>query len=183
MNSSAPLIRQRVRGWPLNSRDSKFQRRCLELKTYIEAKGELPRFTSKSEHLARWLSNLANGGGLTKPDKRAMLESLHPLVAELVEQQDSRTIIKVNHPIWQRKLQRLVAWVQENGQLPYSACSETGLYDWFCRNIRTLQRLPQELVKELYDSHPLIAAKVRAAQAKRVERGLSQKEESGPVGT
>ena len=47
-NSSSPLIRQRAQGWPLNSQDSKFKRRCLDLKAYIEMNGKLPRHTKRT---------------------------------------------------------------------------------------------------------------------------------------
>ena len=169
------------RGWLLNHQDSNFKRRCLELKAYIETNGKLPRLSAKtpnsqSHRLAVWLRDLINRGW-TKPDRRAMLESLHTLVAELLAKWDA-TPARIDLPKWQSRLRRLVAWVQENGHLPSTTGSETVLYEWLRRNLRRLSRLPQELVKQLLDSHLLIAAKVRAAQVKR-ERGLSQTEQSG----
>ena len=107
-----------------------------------------------------------------------MLESLHPLVAELVGQWDTRTTLRID----QRMLQRLVTWVQAKGHIPGSTSSEKRLYDWLYRNLQRLEWLPRELVEQLHDSHPLIAAKVREAQAKRVERVLSQKEHSAARG-
>ena len=96
VNSSSPLIRQRVKGWTLNSQDGKFKRRCLDLKAYIEMNGKLPRFSTKtpnsqSHRLAIWLKSLLNRDAWTKPGRREMLESLHPLVAELVGEWDTRT--------------------------------------------------------------------------------------------
>ena len=184
MNSPSPLIRQRAQRWLLNCQDDRFKRRCLELKAYIETNGKLPRLSAKtpnsqSHRLALWLSSLENGEVWTKPDRRAMLESLHPLVAELVRKWDARaarrTTLRIDLPSWQRMLQRLVAWVQATGKLPSSGCSDTGLYDWLRRNIRRLEQLPQELVKQLLDSHPLLAAQVRAAQAKHAERAGLQR--------
>ena len=90
INSSSPLIRQRVQGWLLHDQDGKFRGKCLELKAYLETHGKLPHFTRKAPRtlqrncLALWLSSLRDRGGWTKPDRRAMLESLHPLVAQLV---------------------------------------------------------------------------------------------------
>ena len=174
VNSSSSLLRQSAEGWLLNSQGGKFKRRCLELKAYIEMNNELPRHNTKlpnsrSNRLARWLSSLADGGGWTQPDRRATLESLHPLVIELVGKWDTRPTLRIRLPAWQRMLRRLVACVQAKGHLPNAACSQTevGLYDWLNRNIRRVERLPKELVKQLLDSHPLIAAKVRAAQAKQ----------------
>ena len=69
--------------------------------------------------------------------------------------------------------------MQAKGHIPGSTSSEKRLYEWLDRNLLRLHRLPRELVKQLYDSHPLVAAKVRAAQAKQVQRGLPQKEQSG----
>ena len=179
VNSSSRLILQRVGGWLLHDLDGKFKRRCLDLKAYIEMKGKLPRHTkrnpnSQSHRLAVWLRSVANRGGWSKPDRRAMLESLHPLVAELVAKW-SATTIRINLPTWQRKLHRLVNCVQAKGHLPRSVSSDEGLYEWLRQNLQRLERLPRELVKQLHDSHPLIAAKVRAAQAKHVEKGPSQK--------
>ena len=106
-----------------------------------------------------------------------MLESLHPLVAELVASWGSRTI-RIDRPKWQRMLQRLVNCVQATGHLPSCKGSEMVLYDWLRRILSRLQRLPRELVKQLHDSHPLIAAKVRAAQAMHVQRaGLKRMQE------
>ena len=174
MNSSSPLIRQRVQGWLSGDPDGKFKRRCLELKAYIEMNGELPRFNtntsnSQSHHLALWLSSLEKRGGWTKPDRRAMLESLHPLVADFMAKRDSRTA-RIDLPAWQTKLRRLVACVKAKKHIPRfgSGSSDRGLYDWLYRNLNKLDRLPRELVKQLQDSHPLIGAKVLAAQAKQV---------------
>ena len=185
VNSSSVLIRQRVQGWPLNRQNSKFKRRCLEMKAYIETNGELPRLTKKtpntqSHRLANWLKGLVTTGGWTKPDRRTMLESLHPLVAELVGKWRATTT-RINIPKWQQRLHELVTSVEAKGHLPSlcSTSSDERLYEWLRRNLRRLGRLPQELVKQLHDSHPLLAAKVSAAQAKRVESGLYQKEESG----
>ena len=185
MNSSSPLIRQRAQGWPLNSPDSKFKRRCLELKAFVETNGELPRQnkkdpTSQSHRLARWLSSLRYGAGWTKPDRRATLESLHPLVAELVVTWDT-TPTKTDLSAWQSIFQRLVNWVQAKGHLPGSSStsSEKELYYWLNRNLLRLERLPPELVEQLLDAHPLIAAKVRAAQAKRLERASLKRGSQG----
>ena len=187
MNSSSPLIQQRVQAWPLNLQDGKFKRWCLELKAFVEMNGELPRLTKKarssqSHRLAAWLSSLKDRGGWTPPYRREILESLHPLVAELVAKWDT-TPTRIDLRAWQRMFQRLVNWVQAKGHLPgFSSTSsdkELNLYNWLNRNLLRPQRMPQELVEQLLDSHPLIAAKVRAAQARCVEKGLSQKEQWG----
>ena len=183
VNSSSPLIRQRAQGWLLHDQDGKFKRRCLELKAYIEVNGELPRHTKKtpntpSNRLALWLRKVPERTVWTKSDRRALLESLHPLVAQLVAQWDTRTA-RIDLKNWQSMLQRLVACVQAKGHIPRATSSEKRLREWLYRNLQRLARLPRELVQQLHDSHPLVAAKVRAAQAKQVERGLSQKEQSG----
>ena len=178
VNSTSSLIRQRVQRWPQKI----FDRRWLELKAYIETNNELPRQTPKtpnlqSHRLALWLNGLKDREAWTKPDRRATLESLHPLMAELLAKWGAKAA-RIDLPVWQRRLQRLVAWVQAKGRLPSSTGSETALYDWLNRNLRRLRRLPQDLVKQLLHSHPLIAAKVRAAQAKQMawaglKKGLS----------
>ena len=102
-----------------------------------------------------------------------MLESLHPLVAQLVARWDTMPT-KIDLPKWQSVLQRLAAFVQAKRCLPGSY--DTVLNEWLRRNLRRLERLPQELVKQLHASHPLIAAKVRAVQEKHVKRaGLKRR--------
>ena len=166
----------------LNSQDGKFKRRCLELKAYIKTNGELPRRSTKttnlpSHRLALWLRSLANNAGWTRPDRRAMLESLHPLVAELVAKWDT-TPARIDLRLWQSTLQRVIACVQAKGHLPSSTSCDTGMYDWLNRNILRLERLPRELVKKLHDSHALVAAKVRAVLAKQVQMaGLKRNSE------
>ena len=110
-----------------------------------------------------------------------MLESLHPLVAELVAKWDAKTI-QVDLPTWQSNLQRLVACVQAKGHIPSSTSSDKVLYEWLRRNLRRLQRLPLELVKQLHNSHPLIAAKVHAAQTLHVERASLKRSSQGFTG-
>ena len=58
--------------------------------------------------------------------------------------------------------------MEVNGHLPLARSAEEGLYSWLYRNLRRLERLPQELVEQLRDSHPLIGARVRVAQVKHV---------------
>ena len=185
-NSSSLLIRQRVQGWVSSDQDGKFKRWCLELKTYVEMKGELPRFTyktpdSQSHRLAVWLKTVANRDGWSEPARREMLESLHPLVAELVAKWDAK-VVQVDLPTWQSMLQRLVARVQAKGHLRSSTSSDRRLYNWLDRNLRRLQRLPRALVKQLHDSHPLIDAKVRAAQALHAEKTGLKRSSQGFMG-
>ena len=175
-NSSLPLIRRRAQGWLANDQDGAFQRRCIELKSYMELNGELPRFTSKtpnsqSHRLALWLGSLRDRGGWNEPVRRAMLERLHPLVAELVAKWDARST-RIDLRAWQSVFRRLVNWVQAKGRLPRLSSTSSGkeLYNWLYRNLRRLERLPQELVQDLHDSHPLIAAEVRAAQMRQLGR-------------
>ena len=187
VRSSLPLIRQRAQGWLSGDRDGAFQRGCLELKAYLETHGKLPHFsrkaprTSQRNRLALWLSSLREREGWTKPERRTKLESLHPLVLELLANWSAPTS-RIDLPIWQRMVHRLVVCVQANGHLPRSGSADKELYDWLYRNLRRLERLPQELVKQLLDSHPLIAAKVRAAQALHVGRTGLKRSSQGFMG-
>ena len=182
-NSSLSLIWRRAQGWLLGDQDGAFHRGCLELNPFVDATGELPRFTSKtptsqSHRLAVWLSTLRDRGTWTQPGRRAMLESLHPLVAELMVKWDTAPA-RIDLPAWKSMHQRLVTFVQVNGRLPRSASAgpDKGAYDWLYRNLGRLKRLPKELVKQLHDSHPLIAAKVRAAQQKQLRARLKRSAE------
>ena len=126
------------------------------------------------------VTSQAKTGG-TRPERRIVLESLHPLVAELVAKWKATTT-RVDLSTWQSKLRRLAAYVQAKGHLPRPKGSDKVLYEWFRRNLRRLHRLPQELVKQLHDSHPRIAAKVHAAKAKHVERTGLKRSSQGFMG-
>ena len=108
-SSSSALLRQRVEGWMSKDINCGFKRHCWQLKGYIEMYSELPRYTNKSPKslshvLAKWL-NIQRFSGISNPCRRKILESVHPLVAELVSKWDVRTL-RVDRPKWQARLSR-----------------------------------------------------------------------------
>ena len=78
--------------------------------------------------------------------------------------------IKISFVKWQPRMQRLADFVQAEGRLPRcsaKAGTELQIYQWLSRQLRVLGQLPTELVQQLRESHPLIAARVEAKLLKR----------------
>ena len=173
LNSSSILVRQRVEGWLSKDPDCAFKRGCLQLKHYIQQNGKLPVRTRETSHshdnaLALWLYVQRNTGMISNPGRRAMLESVHPLVAELLAEWDSRPP-KVRLGPWRAWLHKLVQFTQDESRLPQYCLnrSERGLYAWLNRQLHRLGQLPEELVEQLRLSHPLIGAAVESKEAEQ----------------
>ena len=172
LHSPSLLLRQRVEGWLSGDPDCRFKRRCLQLRQYIHRYGKLPGPSSgkrgPSDTLGTWIRTQRWVGTLLNPHRRAMLESVHPLVANVITEWDAAHL-QVNHSAWQARFHTLVELVKTNGRLPGSKTGlELAAYKWFDRQLRRLQKLPQELVLQLRKSHPLIAAAIHAEEAKRI---------------
>ena len=170
LNSPSLLLRRRVEGWLSDDPDCRFERRCLQLQQYIQRYGRLPGQSGKhspSDTLATWIKTQRWVGTLLNPRRRAILESVHPLVANLVTEWDARHI-QVKHDVWHARLHTLVELVKTKGRLPGSKTSlELATYKWFDRQLRRLQKLPQELLLQLRESHPLIAAAIHAKERQK----------------
>ena len=169
LNSSSLLVQQRVEGWLSQDPDCAFKRGCLRLKQHVELTGKVPSRTSDTSRLfeaeiAKWLSSQRNNGMLSNPERRAMLLSTHPLVAELLAGWD-RLPCKVKQGRWQVWLQKLVHFIRAESRLP--KYFEKELYSWFTRQLLRLEQLPRQLVDQLRNSHPLIAAAVDAKEAEK----------------
>ena len=165
LNASSALIRRRVQGWLSQDPNCNFKHGCLQLKHFVEMHGKLPHRTTKAAHslenkLAQWLMTRRADDTLNNPQRRAMLESVHPLVSELVAKWGSMPR-QVNLPKWQDWLARLASFVAANRRLP-SSKTERSLNSWLSWQLVRLDQFPKELVKQLRRSHPLIAAKVDA---------------------
>ena len=169
LNSSSTLVRLRVEGRLSKDQDCRFQSRCLQLKHFVERYSKLPSATRATPQsvgyaLATWINGLYSTGVLSNPYKRAMLQSVHPLVADRVAKWEQKTH-RINLPKWEVMLATLVNYVTANGCLPQSASKSSDyLYEWFSRQLRRLAQLPGELLRQ---SHPLISAAVAARSPKR----------------
>ena len=178
LNSSSLLVRRRAEGWLLKDPNCAFKRRCQQLKQYVEMYGKLPSNTPNSSYadLASWLTRQKATGAMSNPHRRPMLESVHPLVAKLVEKWDANPA-RVDASNWQGWLERLVSFARARGRLPlsYTIKSERPMYLWLNRQVRRLEHLPEELVQQLRTSHPLITAAVNARKARKVRlNGFAQ---------
>ena len=167
-------MRLRVEGWLSKDQDCGFKSRCLQLKHFVERYSKLPSATRATPQsvgyaLATWINGLYSTGVLSNPYKRAMLQSVHPLVADRVAKWEQKTH-RINLPKWEVMLATLVNYVTANGCLPQSASKSSDyLYEWFSRQLRRLAQLPGELLEKLHQSHPLIAAAVAARSPKKVQ--------------
>ena len=93
LNARSDLVRRRAEGWMAGGLVGRFQQKCRELKEYIEMNGKLPTRTrtkrnwrnSSSNQLAKWLADLRKNGIHAMPERRKMLEEVHPLVKELLQ--------------------------------------------------------------------------------------------------
>ncbi|CAK9053777.1 unnamed protein product [Durusdinium trenchii] len=161
LNARSDLIRRRAEGWMAGGFVGRFKQKCRELKEYIETNGKLPTRTrtkrnSSSNRLARWLEDVRDKGSCAKPERRKMLEEVHPLVKELLQKWDHAPL-KISRVKWEKQLEKVLHIVNKNGQLPKQP-SETAEYDWLRVQLLRLDVLPPELAKRLRGSHPLIAA-------------------------
>ena len=102
-----------------------------------------------------------------------MLEAVDPLVADLLAKWDARPP-KVNVGSWEAWFQRLLDLVKSEGRLPKCdpKSAEKRLYEWFNRQLRRLEQLPNELVDQLRGSHRVIAA---AVDLKQEQERVAQK--------
>ena len=161
LNSPSTLLQQRVEGWLSKDQDCSFKRWCEQLKQYVERQVELP---PRGHALWTWLRTQRHIGTLGNQRKREMLESAHPLVAELLAKWD-HSPLRIKLPKWQAQLHKLVNFVKAEGRMPGTTSSlELAAYKWFAWQVRRLQQLPNELLKQLRKSHPLIAAAVKAKE-------------------
>ena len=174
LNSTSPLICRRVEGWVTGDADDRFRQNCRELKEYIDMNGKLPPTTrtkrkSSSYRLAKWLQNVRTTGARVIPKRRKMLEEVHPLVKELLQNWDDSPL-KINRVKWEKQLEKVLHIVNKNGQLPKPP-SETAEYDWLRVQLLRLDVLPPELAKRLRGSHPLIAAEAARTSGGRNKKG------------
>ena len=173
LNSTSPLICRRVEGWITSDTDYRFKQNCRELKEYIEMNAQLPRYTraepdSSCSRLATWLSDVRKNGVHTMPERRKMLEEVHPLVKELLQKWDDRPL-KIDLARWEKQLEK-VLHIVKHGRLP-KRLLERAEYEWLRIQLRRLDCLPPELAKRLRGSHPLIAAEAARTSGGRNKKG------------
>ena len=172
LNSSHRIIRRRAEGWATGDRDGRFQERCAELKRYLQEHSRLP----SGHPLAGWLQNQRSRGMDLNPQKRKMLQSVHPFVARVLERWAHAREIRIDVETWERRLQELDAFVWVREQLPRQIAGEASLSIWFQVQRRRiyLSILPLELRKRFQGCHPLIAAAAHRAwvNAKKTCLGL-----------
>ena len=173
LNARSDLIRRRAEGWISGDPDGRFQQKCRELKEYIEMNGKLPTET-RTKHkpsgyrLAKWLAGLRDKGSYDMPERRKMLEEVHPLVKELLQNWDDRPL-NINRVKWEKQFEK-VLHIVENGRLPERTLERTE-YEWLAKQLRRLDALPPELAKRLRGSHPLIAAEAARTSGGRNKKG------------
>ena len=176
LNARSDLIRRRAEGWISGDPDGRFQQNCRKLKEYIEMNGKLPtswqtKRNSPGYQLAKWFEDLRFKGSYAKPETRKMLEEVHPLVKELLQNWDDRPL-KIRLVRWEKQLEKVLHIVNKNGRLP-SGKLEAVERKWLQYQLRRLDALPPELAEQLRGSHPLIAA--RSCQ------DLRRSEQKGPL--
>ena len=169
LNARSDLVRRRAEGWMAGGLVGRFQRKCRELKEYIEMNGKLPTKTqtkrkSSSYQLAKWLQNVRTSGAHVIPKRRKMLEEVHPLVKELLQKRDNSPF-KINRVKWERQLEKVLHIVEKHRRLPKMKTERTE-YKWLWMQLRRLDTLPPELAKRLRGSHPLVAEAARRSEQK-----------------
>ena len=168
LNARSDLVRRRAEGWMGGGRVGHFQQKCRELKEYIEMNGKLPRCTqaepgSSGSRLAMWLHRVRSTAAHdAKPERRKMLEEVHPLVKELLQNWDDSPL-KINRVQWEKELEKVLHIVEKHGRLPKVRTERTE-YEWLRVQLRRLDTLPPELAKRLRGSHPLVAEARRSCQ-------------------
>ena len=175
LNARSDLIRRRAEGWITgDTTNDRFKQNCRELKEYIEMNGKLPTET-RTKHkpsgyrLAKWLADLRDKGSYAKPERRKMLEEVHPLVKELLQKWDDSPV-QIDLARWEKQLEKVLHIVKNHGRLP-KRILEIAEYEWLRVQLRRLDALPPELAKRLRGSHPLIAAKTARTSGGRNKKG------------
>ena len=168
LQASSPLLRRRVEGWQMGVH-GRFRQRCYELGEYVQLHHRLPdfhRIGSKSQKLAKWVTNVRTGNVRLGAGRMQMLQEVHPLIkAELQKWQDAR---RLRRSQWERKFAQLSQFVLVTGRLPKSggkSKAERDCYQWLraqCRKI-VAGCLPADLAQQLRNAHPLIAAYIDAS--------------------
>ena len=174
LNARSDLIRRRAEGWITGDPDGCFEENCRELREYIEMNGELPRCTpsesdSSAFRLATWLRNLRANGARAMPERRKMLDEVHPLVKERLQNWDDSPL-KINRVKWEKQLEKVLHIVEKHRRLPKRPL-ERAEYEWLGVQLRRLDGLPPELAKRLRGSHPLIAAEAARTSGGRNKKG------------
>ena len=167
LTARSDLIRRRAEGWITGDPDGGFEDHCRELKEYIELNGKIPtkaKPDSSGSRLAAWLFDVRkNRAHDAMPERRKMLEEVHPLVKELLQKWDDRPL-KIDLARWEKRLEK-VLHIVKHGRLPKRP-SENTEYEWLRRQLRRLDALPPELAKRLRGSHPLVAEAARRLEQK-----------------
>ena len=150
----------------------RFQQKCQELKEFIEMNDKLPTETrnkgdSSGPRLARWLRKARTNGVL--PERRKMLEEVHPLVKELLQNWDDRPL-QIHRARWEKQLEKVLHIVKKHDRLPHPTC-EPAEYKWLRTQLRRLDFLPPEPSKRLCSSHPLLAAAAAKSSEQNLARG------------
>ena len=122
LNARSDLIRRRAEGWMAGGLVDRFKQRCRELKEYIEMNGKLPTETrtkrkSSSHRLARWLVGLRDKGSYDMPERWKMLEEVHPLVKERLQEWDDRPL-NINRVQWEKQLEKVLHHREEAQAAP-----------------------------------------------------------------
>ena len=174
LNARSDLVRRRAEGWMGGGLVGRFQRKCRELKEYIEMNGKLPaemrtKGDSSGYGLAIWLRNLRSNGDYAKPKRRKMLEEVHPLVKELLQKWHDSPL-KINRAPWKEKLEKVIHIVEKHGRLPQPTC-EPAEYKWLWAQLRRVESLAPELAEQLRSSHPLLAAAAAKSSEQNLARG------------
>ena len=164
LNTTSPIIRDRVQRWMTLDFKGIFKRRCEELKQYIKNNCKIPSQRVKqsvsSYRLAAWFDGLRQNLVYTNPKKRTILEEVHPLVSDRLQKWD-RSPVKVDRSSWEDRLNKVLRIVYAHGRLPKKS-SEPSSYNWLRTQINRFFQglLPPELAERLHGSHSLIAAQI-----------------------
>ena len=167
LNARSHLIRRRAEGWMAGGLVGRFRQKCQELKEFIEMNDKLPtesrtKGDSSDPRLARWLRKVRTNGVL--PERRKMLEEVHPLVKELLQKWDDRPL-KIDLALWEEEVEKVLHTVKKHGRLPKWKTDKTE-YTWLWTQLRRFGALPPELAKRLRGSHPLVAEAARRSEQK-----------------
>ena len=92
-----------------------------------------------------------------------MLEEVHPLVKELLQNWDDSPL-KINRVKWEKAFGESPPHREEACAAPESDRTESTEYEWLRVQLRRLDTLPPELAKRLRGSHPLVAEARRSCQ-------------------
>ena len=133
LNARSDLVGRRAEGWMAGGLVGRFKQNCRELKEYIEMNGKLPTETRtkrkpSSYRLARWLAGLRDKGSYDRPERRKMLEEVHPLVKELLQNWDDRPL-QIHRARWEKQLEKVLHIVKKHDRLPHPTC-EPAEYKW-----------------------------------------------------